>query len=194
MIDFDAVVSLIGTGPVFRLVAIDGLPVSGKSTLADRLETELGAIVVYLDDFVRPELEWRGIAQPAFPFPYIRYDAFMETVATLAAGRTARYRRYDWASGRLDEAWTDVDAAGLVVIEGVSALHPELAPLYHLRLWVESDAATTLDASLARGVGEWEREWRELFTPSVGLYTASQPWRRAHYRVAGRGAANRPRA
>jgi len=194
MIDFDAVVSLIGTGPVFRLVAIDGLPVSGKSTLADRLETQLGARVVYLDDFVRPELEWRGMAQPAFPFPYIRYDTFMETVATLAAGRTARYRRYDWASGRVGEAWTEVDAAGLVVIEGVSALHPDLAQLYHLRLWVESDAATMLDASLARGVGAWEREWRELFTPSVALYTASEPWRRAHYRVAGRGAADQPRA
>ena len=69
MIDFDAAVSLIGERPDIRLVAIDGLPVSGKSSLAGRLEAELGATIVYLDDFVRPEAEWRGKVAPAFPFP-----------------------------------------------------------------------------------------------------------------------------
>ena len=33
---------------------------------------------------------------------------------------------------------------GPVIVEGVSALHPDLAPLYDLRIWVESDAATVL--------------------------------------------------
>lgn len=188
MIDFDAAVGLIGMRPGSRLVAIDGLPVSGKSTLADRLETELGGSIVYLDDFVRPEGEWRGKVGPAFPFPYIRYDEFCQTVMMLAQGRVARYRRYDWAAGRLADRWTEIDPGGLVVIEGVSALNAELAPLYGLRFWVESDAETTLAASLARGVGDWEREWRELFMPSVALYLASKPQGRADHLVRGRGA------
>jgi hypothetical protein len=75
-----------------------------------------------------------------------------------------------------------------VVIEGVSALNSALAPLYDLSFWVESDAETTLTASLARGVGDWTHEWRELFMPSVALYLASQPQQRADYRVRGRGA------
>ena len=75
------------------------------------------------------------------------------------------------------------------MIEGVSALNAQLASLYDLKLWVESEASTTLDASLARGVGDWEREWRDLFMPSVDLYMASQPRRRADYRVRGRGVA-----
>ena len=188
MIDFDTAVRLIGARPDTRLVAIDGLPVSGKSTLADRLEAELGATIVYLDDFVRPEAEWRGKVGPAFPFPYIRYDEFSQAVMALAQGQTARYRRYDWAAGQLADAVTEISPDGLVVVEGVSTLNPDLAPLYDLRLWVESDAATTLEASLARGVGDWEREWRDLFVPSVTLYLASDPHLRADHIVAGRGA------
>lgn len=187
MIDFEAALALLRDRPC-GLVAIDGLPASGKSTLAGRLENELGAVIVYLDDFVRPESEWRGTAKPAFPFPYIRYEEFLATVTSLAHGETTRYRRYDWATGQLADEWREIRPDGLVVIEGVSALHPVLAPLYHLRFWVKSDAATTLAASLARGAGEWEGEWRDLFMPSVALYLATDPHRRADHLVAGRGA------
>lgn len=186
LLDFDAAVSLARHSDA-RLVAIDGLPVSGKSTLAARFETELGAQCIYLDDFVRPETEWRSRIAPAFPFGYIRYDEFLATVRAVAAGRACRYRPYDWASGTIG-AERDVDAEGRCVIEGVSSLHPKVAPLYHLRFWVESDAATTLDASLARGVGDWEVEWRTLFLPSTALYMQTKPWLRADHFVAGRGA------
>lgn len=184
----DTVPGLLKARPEVRLLAIDGLPVSGKSTLAEQLETELGAQIVYLDDFVRPPSEWRDRAKPAFPFPYIRYDAFMAAVTSLARGETARFQRYDWAKERLATAWHEIVPGDLTVVEGVSALHPDLAPLYDLRLWVESDPATTLEASLARGVGAWERDWRELFMPSVALYLATDPQQRADLRVMGRGA------
>jgi uridine kinase len=188
MIHFDAAVSLVGARPGPRLVAVDGLPVSGKSTLAGRLETELGATIVYLDDFVRPEVEWRGKVGPAFPFPYIRYEQFCQTVMMLAEGRQARYQRYDWAAERLAENWTEVEPGALVVIEGVSALNAALTPLYDIRFWVQSDAETTLAAAMARGVGDWAHEWRNLFMPSVDLYMQSQPHARADHRVRGRGA------
>ena len=73
------------------------------------------------------------------------------------------------------------------MVEGVSALHPDLTPLCDLRIWVDSDPATTLQASLARGVGEWANEWRDLFLPSVELYAATNPRARADLIVAGRG-------
>ena len=187
MIDFDEAVALLRNTPS-ALVAIDGLPVSGKSTLAERLERELGAEVVYLDDFVRPERDWRGTAQPGFPFPYIRYDAFTDAVLALGRGQVARYRYHDWAVGQLADEERVVQPCGLVVVEGVSALSQDLAHHYDLRFWIESDAKTTLAASLARGVGDWEQEWRELFMPSVELYLATRPQRRADHLVRGRGA------
>jgi uridine kinase len=188
MIDFDAAVALVASRPDGRLIAIDGLPVSGKSTLADRLETELGAQILYLDDFVRHQAEWRGRIGPAFPFEYIRYAEFLTAVQALARGEAIRVPLYDWSTGRVGDDYREVRPESLVVVEGVSTLHPDLAPLYDLRLWVESDATTTLAASLARGVGDWEREWRELFMPSVELYLTTDPRKRADCIVAGRGA------
>jgi broad-specificity NMP kinase len=58
-------------------VAIDGLPLAGKSTLADRLAVAAGAECIRLDDFVKPEAEWRSHDQPSFPFDFIRYNEFI---------------------------------------------------------------------------------------------------------------------
>lgn len=172
-----------------RFIAIDGLPVSGKSTLGDRMAEAIGAQVIYLDDFVRPESEWRGMIAPEFPFAYIRYAAFLEAAKTLIQTGECRYFPYDWRKGKTSSEPRVLRATGPVIVEGVSALHPELAPLYNLRFWVESDAASVLDASLQRGVGDWAKEWRELFLPSVALYLATDPEARADFRVRGRGAA-----
>lgn len=170
-----------------RLIAIDGLPVSGKSTLADQMIEALGAEVIYLDDFVRPEAEWRGLVSPGFPFPYIRYDEFLDTVHTLGRHGECSYFPYDWRTGQPSKELRRVVRDKPVVIEGVSTMHPQLAPLYDLRIWVESDRESVLQASLARGVGDWADEWQNLFLPCVELYLAGLPKERADLIVKGRG-------
>lgn len=185
-LDFDQAVALV-TQTGARFIAIDGLPVSGKSTLAGRLEHAAGAEIIYLDDFVRPEAEWRGKVLPSFPFAYIRYDDFLDAVTGLAQDGHCTYHPYDWATGQPSATARTITRDQPIIIEGVSSLHPALAPLYDLLLWVESDAATTLTASLTRGVGDWEREWCDLFMPSVELYLQTNPRSRADYLVKGRG-------
>ena len=143
---------------------------------------------IYLDDFIEPEVLWRSRSMPAFPFDYIRYDEFLGAVKALACDGVCRYRLYDWSTARLRDDYRTVRLDKPVIVEGVSSLHPEQALLYDLRLWVESDATTTLRVSLRRGVGAWECEWRNLFLPSVELYEQTKPRERAEYRVAGRGA------
>ena len=111
----------------------------------------------------------------------------MGAVASLAENGRCQYRPYDWEIGETEDAERVVESDGPVIVEGVSALHPDLAPLYDLRIWVESDAASVLAASVARGVGNWTHEWVEMFLPSVGLYLDTNPRTRADVLAAGRG-------
>lgn len=186
--EIDALIEKLREGSDLKLIGIDGLPVAGKSSLADRLIETFGAQLIYLDDFVLPQEQWPDPIEPGFPFPYMRHEAFFEAVETLARTGACRYQLYDWESGALGP-WKEIQLGNkLVIVEGVSAVAQRLAHLYDLKIWVESDAATTLKASLDRGVGAWERQWRDLFMPSVARYMETRPMERADIVVAGRGA------
>ena len=168
-------------------MAIDGLPLAGKSTLADRLAVAAGAERIRLDDFVKPEVEWQSHDQPSFPFDFIRYNEFVAAVIGLATNGRCSFRPYDFETARIENTAREVRVDRLVIVEGVSALHVHLAPLYDLRIWVESDAQSTLAACAQRGFGPWAREWRELFLPSVQLYLLTKPRERADIVARGRG-------
>jgi uridine kinase len=188
VLTFDEVVGLVRAQSGLRLIGIDGLPLAGKSTLAGQLAEATGGACVHLDDFVKPEAEWRWHNRPSFPFHWIPYDDFMGAVTSLAENGRCQYRPYNWESGETEDADRVVEGRdGPVIVEGVSALHPDLAPLYGLRIWVESDAATVLAASVARGVGDWMRQWEEMFLPNDGLYLETDPPARADFLLAGRG-------
>ena len=158
---------------------------AGKSTLADRLALAVGVKCVRLDDFVKPEAEWQSHDQPSFPFDFIRYGEFMAAVIGLATCGVYSYRSYDFETGDIELKPREVRLDRPVIVE--SALHPDLAPLYDQRIWVESDEASTLTASQQRGMGRWDREWRQLFLPSVDLYLQTKPRDRADIVARGRG-------
>jgi uridine kinase len=187
MLTFDEVVALVASRPKPLLVAIDGLPLSGKTTLAQQVIEELGAECLGLDDLVRPEAEWSSREKPSFPFDFIRYDEFVDAVQSLAHNRCCRFNPYNWETGRIEHLPKIVRGDVIALVEGVSALHPDLAPLYDLRVWIESDAETTLAALLERGVGCWAHEWKFMFLPSVELYLQTDPKARADVVALGRG-------
>ena len=187
MLTFDEIVALVASKPKPLLAAIDGLPLSGKSTLALRLVGQLGAECLALDDFVKPEAEWPSQDTPSFPFSFIRYSDFADAVRALAHDRRCCFRPYDWETGRIADEWKVVHGDGIALVEGVSALHPDLAPLYGLRIWIESDAQTTLAAAVERGTGSWADAWEMMFLPSVELYLRTKPQARADIVALGRG-------
>ncbi len=139
---FDDLVALIRSRPIPLLIGVDGLPVAGKSTLAERLMLEFDADCLWLDDFVRPRAEWNNA--PSFPFGYVRYPAFMAAVKDLAAQHSCSFYPYDWIAGRTSDVLKTVTLRNVAIVEGVSALHEDLAPIYDLRVWVASDPSTTL--------------------------------------------------
>lgn len=108
---------------VTRLVAVDGPSGAGKTSFAARLAEAVGpgTPVVHTDDLLDG---WDD--QVTF---WPRLEEWV--LAPLRAGRAGRYRRYDWAAGHFAPEWTEVPAAPVVVLEGVTAaraaIRPELA-------------------------------------------------------------------
>jgi uridine kinase len=96
----------------------------------------LDAECLYLDDFVKPEALWPSRTSPSFPFAHIRYDEFLDAVKSLAQHGSCTYRPYDWDAHQVQDERRTIKRGTPVIIEGASALHPELAPLYDLRIWV----------------------------------------------------------
>jgi uridine kinase len=170
------------------LIAIDGLPCSGKSMMAERLRMRLSANCIELDEFVLPERDWPAAIKPAFPFEYIRYAEFVEAVQALSRFGSCSFKPFDWNTDRISQESRTVTCEAPVIVEGVSSLNPVLTDIFDVRVFVESDRSTTLQAAMQRGVRRWERQWRDLFLPSVDLYVASEPQNRANLLVIGRGA------
>lgn len=137
-----------------RVVAVDGPAGSGKTTLADRLAAALGgAPVVHLDDLYEG---WTGLG------PDLWHRLRDQVLEPLAAGRPARYQRYDWTAAAFD-GWVEVPLPEVLVVEGVGAGARAVAPWLSLLVWVEAPSGLRLARGIARDGEamrtEWER-WR----------------------------------
>ena len=168
------------------MIAIDGLPLAGKSTLAARLVEEFSLEVMGIDEFVRPEGEWAG-ARPSYPFPFFRGEEFASAVRALRENGRCYFCPYDWNTGFVSPEPRYVVRDRPVVIEGTGVLDPALVDLFDLRFFVESDGGSLWQARGRRDGDEWAHHWRELFLPSVELYAATTPQTRADLLVKGRG-------
>lgn len=184
----EEVIALVSRPLSRPIVAIDGLPCSGKTTLAARLVEELNFDGLGVDEFLLPEEQWPIRCRPAFPFPYIRYDEFLTAVMELSRSGRCKFYPFDWETLAIATKPREVSLVeGPVVVEGISALVPLLTPLYGAKVFIESDRNSVLDVAKSRALGLWAREWNELFIPSADLYMQSHPELRADYIVAGRG-------
>ncbi len=146
------------------LAAIDGLGGAGKSTLAAQIAEEIErSAVVSVDDFYRPitasaraELGPKDGYDRYFDWKRLRDDVLV----LLSRGSRARYRRYDWATGRLAE-WQEVEPGGLVIVEGVYSMRPELRPFYAATVYVDTPRDRRLERMRNRGNEDvsWLDHW-----------------------------------
>jgi uridine kinase len=146
-----------------RWVGIDGKGASGKTTLAAAVAAALrDAVVVHVDDFARPSVEtWerdRFVAQVLVP---------------LAAGRPARYERWDWDSDA-SAGWAEVPVGVPVVVEGVSSTDVRLGVPWDVALWVEVPYEVRLARALARDGEGMREQWVERWMPAEDAYEAAQ--------------------
>jgi uridine kinase len=132
------------------VVAVDGPSGAGKTSLADRLSVCVDdAAAVHLDDFYPG---WGGL-EAAVP----RLVAWV--LQPVSVGRPARWRRYDWASGRYAE-WHEVPDCDVLVVDGVGSGARACARYLDLLLWVETTEHERYRRAMARdGVG-YRPHWR----------------------------------
>jgi uridine kinase len=171
-VDVSPVLELVATATPRNglvLVGIGGHGGAGKSTLARAIP---GAQVVSTDEF------WTG---DGFDLERLR----REVVEPLLRGEPARFASFDWAA-QAPRGARVVVPQGVVVVEGVCALHRMLRDAYAVRVWVEAP----YDVRLARGVardGEAMRgTWETVWMPSEERYVAEDdPIPSAHVVVDG---------
>lgn len=156
----------------FVLVGIGGHGGAGKSTLAAAIPD---AQIVGTDEF------WDGTE-----FELARLRA--EVLEPLLGGAEARYDGVDWPTRTSGRDTRVVRPAGIIVIEGVCALHRMFREHYDVRVWVEAPS----DLRLARGIardGEGARQtWEQVWMPSENRYVErDDPIPSAHLVVDGSG-------
>lgn len=155
--DAQPVLDLIATADAGRgrlvLVGIGGHGAAGKTTLAHEIPD---AQVASTNEF------WDGR----------RFDLdrlLREVIRPLRAGNTARYDAWDWA-GRRPAGTRKVEPRGVVVIEGVCALHAMFRDAYDVRVWVEAPRSVRLARAVVRDGEAARREWTERWMPSEDRY------------------------
>ena len=156
-------------GTACTLVGIGGHGGAGKTTLARLIP---GAQIVSTDEF------WDG---EGFDLPRLA----REVVTPLSDGRRATFSSYDWAAGAM-RGWRTVEPRGVVVIEGVCALHGMLRDAYAVRVWVEAPFDVRLARGLERDGEEARSTWVDVWMPSEERYVErDDPIACAHLVVSG---------
>jgi uridine kinase len=148
----ELIAAAAGGGGV-TLVGIGGHGAAGKTTLA---RTVPGAQIVSTDEF------WNGEV-----FDLERLGR--EVVTPLSAGAPAHFASYDW-SARTARGARTIEAAGVVVVEGVCALHRSLRDAYAVRIWVEAPYDVRLARAVARDGEAARSTWTDVWMPSEDRY------------------------
>jgi uridine kinase len=152
-----------------RLVCVDGPSGSGKTSFAERLAAALcGPPVLHMDDLYP---SWDGLADSV---PLLR-DLVVEP---LAAGRPARYRRYDWERGEYAEEH-DLGTPPALVVEGVGAASRPVAGRTVLAVWLDAPREVRFRRGIARDGETYRPYWERWARQEVAHFAADATKARA---------------
>ena len=141
------------------VLGIAGASGSGKTTLATELARTLGGFHFPLDNYYR-DLSHLPLAERArqnFDDPALIESSLLAAhVAALARGETIERPLYDFATHtRVPDRTETVRPGAFLLVEGLFALYyPELLPLYHLRVYVDTPDAAVFERRLKRDIEE----------------------------------------
>lgn len=152
----------------FLVVAIDGRCASGKTTLANDLQSILACNVFHMDDFfLRPEQ--RTGERYAEPGGNVDRERFREEVLRpLLEHRAFSYRPFDCHTLALRD-FVAVEPKAAAVVEGTYSCHPMLWDSYDLHIFLSVPSEEQM-ARVKRRNGEDENVFRERWIPLEERY------------------------
>ena len=123
-----------------KIVAIDGQSGSGKTSLSALIQKLFPCNVIHMDDFYLPKRErsplWLEHPGGNMDLPRVRREILLPA----RAGMTIRYRPYFCQAEKLGTLVT-LPHHLLTVVEGSYSLHPSLAELYDLCVFLTCSAS-----------------------------------------------------
>ena len=117
-------------------MAIEGGSASGKSTLADTLQSIYGCNVFHTDDlFLRPEQ--RTPERLNEVGGNLDRERFLdEVLIPLREGKDVNYRKFNCTYMKIEDE-TEFAPSKLTVVEGAYSMHPHLSPYYDLSVFLD---------------------------------------------------------
>ena len=132
-----------------RIIAVDGLGGSGKSSLSDWLAGELEARVVHTDDFASWDnsIEW---------WP----ELLQKVLKAVAAGQPARYTPNSW--GGPPRAEITIESSDFLIVESVTASRKAFRPYLAYSIWVDTPRSLRLQRGLERDAEAMRDQWETV--------------------------------
>ena len=158
-----ALINALAARAPLTIVAVDGPSGSGKSTLSRTLNGLLPDSHAVDLEFFYTDV---GIDPPDGLSPEQCYEQHVDwraldaqVLRPLRRGEPGRYRLYDWIAGQRGD-WVTVRPEGIVLIDGLYAMRPELTDAYDLTVYVETPPAER-SARLSRRPDNpvWVERW-----------------------------------
>jgi uridine kinase len=150
------------------LVALDGRSGVGKSTIAEAIAQEIGAVVVHGDDFFSggPDTEWDARSAEAKVADCIDWKRLRkEALEPLLAGKTASWHPFNFISGiGLSEEVIQHAPAPIIILDGAYSFRPELADIVDFSVLIEmADDQLRRERLLTREGHDFMESWHKCW-------------------------------
>lgn len=144
-----------------KLIGVDGLGASGKSTIAKAMcKIRPTLSIIHVDEFYRPKAErTTGIVEGAIVSPDFEWDRLDGQVFDpIRRGFPVIYQSYDWrhdAAGR----WVEIPQDNWIAIVGVYALQSRFFPYYDYTIWCNVSKEIRIQRMIKREGEKVAQEW-----------------------------------
>lgn len=153
------------------VIAIDGCCASGKTTLAEKIASELNMQIIHMDEFFLP-FEMRTPERLNAAGGNIHYERFIEEVCGgIMSGAPFEYSVFSCKAGCYKGS-VSIDPQKPIIVEGAYSLHPEIPDIYDLKIFLGVDYETQLERILRRNGGEALEAFITKWIPFENRYFA----------------------